>query len=285
MAIVFDIPAWQKTVAVVLAIIVVVSFPIRSEEKIAFLDVGQGDAILIQDGNQQVLVDGGEGTLVLEQLSREMPWFDRVIELIVITHPQRDHMEGLLHVMERYDVGLVVMPRVVNDSLLQEELLNKLIKQNIPYRFGWAGQKMYIGDIQMSVLGPFDTTEAQALTRVDVNNASIITRINFHGISVLLTGDAEASAEALLVQNIPEHFLDVDILKAGHHGSRTSTTSQLLKATTPKIVAISVGKENTFGHPHPTVLNRLEGMPVIRTDEVGTIRFEYVQGEWRLHNE
>ena len=91
---------------------------LRPTDKVVFLDVGQGDAILLQNGSRQVLVDGGQGAVVLQRLSEEMPWFDRTIEVVVLTHPQRDHMEGLLHVLERYDVGMVLLPAATSESKL-----------------------------------------------------------------------------------------------------------------------------------------------------------------------
>lgn len=283
MAVNAEIPFAQYILLVVLAILCVLFIEIRAEEKIAFLDVGQGDAIFFQDGSSQVIIDGGEGSVLLERLAEEMPWFDRHIEVLIPTHPQRDHVEGLVHALERYEVGLIILPRVVNDSLLQEELIAKIIEKNIPYRFAWAGQTIHVGDIHITVVGPFDSDQAEKLAKVDVNNASVMTRIDYHDMSLLLTGDAEAPAEQLLVRSVSADVLNVDVLKAGHHGSRTSTTDQLVQAASPSVVTISVGEENTFGHPHSTVLSRLQSLPVLRTDQMGTIRFVRYQDEWRLH--
>lgn len=256
---------------------------------------GRGDAILLQDGTAQVLIDGGPGMSVLTGLGEEMPWYDRRLEVVVLTHPQRDHMEGLLHVLERYEVGMVLLPWATNSSLMQDEWLKRIIDLDIPYRFAWAGQTMAVGDIQFQILGPFDSDAGQAAIRSDVNNASVMTRVDFCSeeatppgseseagscLSFLLTGDAEKRIESILVSNTASELLDVDIVKAGHHGSNSSTHEQLLKAASPSAAVISVGAENKFGHPREEVLERLGDIPIWRTDEQGSIKFAYLDGRW-----
>ena len=100
---------------------------------------------------------------VLKRLGEELPWFDKTIEVVVVTHPQRDHLEGLLHVMERYNVGLVLLPRAAHSSQLQETWLTKVIDQEIPYRFAWAGQQLAVGDMTFALLGPFDSPAADVV--------------------------------------------------------------------------------------------------------------------------
>lgn len=251
-----------------------------------FLDVGQGDAILLQRESAQVLVDGGAGMGVVRRLSEELPWFDKTIEVVISTHPDRDHLEGLLHVIERYGVKLVVLPYVSHSSQLYGEWLARLEKLraegNTEFRFAEAGQAITIADFSIGVLGP--SQEVLAATRPSkTNNASVITRVDFPNLSFLLTGDAEAGIENALVRRLGDTpLLNVDVLKAGHHGSKTSTTQGLLDATSPSAVVISVGADNSYGHPHPDVMKRLEPFQVWRTDQNGSVEFLRHDSQWLL---
>jgi len=248
------------------------------EDKVVFLDVGQGDAILIQNKTMQVLVDGGQGMAVLRRLGEELPALDRTIEVLISTHPDRDHLEGLLHVLGRYDVKLVLLPRVAAETDLYKEWVRELNARAVPYRFADTGEQLSFGEVHIDVLGPQDSGE---VWRGKTNNASILTRITYAGMSFLLTGDAEASVERNLVQRVAGS-LDVDVLKAGHHGSKTSTTEELLQATTPSAIVISVGAKNRYGHPTAEVLERIKPFQVFRTDKSGSIRFIYEEGKWLL---
>lgn len=253
---------------------------VEAQDKVVFLDVGQGDAILLQDGTYQVLVDGGKGQVVLERLAEEMPEADRKIEVLVLTHPQQDHMEGLLHVLERYQVGLVLLPEVSHTTILQEAWLDALLKSGADFRFAWSGQQLQVGDLELEVLAPFDSQEARAATASDLNNASIVLRATMHGMSVLLTGDAEVRAERLLVEHVPREKLDVDVLKSGHHGSASSSSLSLLEAATPASYVVSVGEDNRYGHPNEEVLARVSPVPVLRTDIHGSVRYVYNGTSW-----
>ena len=247
-----------------------------SEEKIVFLDVGQGDSILLQDGTVQVLVDGGPGMKVLSELGEQMPFIDRKIEIMVLTHPQRDHMEGLLYILDRYDVGLVLLPKVASKTLMQEKWLEKIAQSGTEWRFAWAGQKIKAGEMEISILGPFD----DGVTVRNVNDASVMMRVDYEDLSLLLTGDAEKRVENQLVMKTDRKLLDVDVLKAGHHGSKTSTTQRLLNVVSPGAVVISVGADNKFGHPRSEVLERLGDIPIWRTDRNGAVKFSYLNGQW-----
>lgn len=257
-------------------------------EKVVFLDVGQGDAILLQDDMMQVLIDGGPGNAVLEPLAEELPWNDRYLDVLINTHPDKDHLEGLLHVLERYDVGLVVLPRVQHTSQLYEawlaQLVTLLYERGVNYQFADVGQEIQMEDLVLTVLAPLDGGETLGGA---TNNASVITRVDFHELSLLLTGDAESSAERQLVERYSRvaGLLDVDVLKAGHHGSKTSTSAALLEASSPAAVVISVGADNSYGHPHPTVLQRLEGFRVWRTDQEGSVRFIRQAGQWLMQSQ
>ncbi len=290
---------WEAAAAlagVLLAGILLVPRPV---DKLVFLDVGQGDSILFQDSTAQILVDGGAGMKVVERLGEEMPWFDKTIEVVVSTHPDRDHLEGLLHVLERYEVQLVLLPEISHDSQLYKEWLTRLQHSKdqgeTEYRFASQGQKLEAGDLVIEILGP--SAEVINATRPGkTNNASVITRADFHQLSFLLTGDAEAGIESALVRKydpLPPQtadspfirgrkLLNVDVLKAGHHGSKTSTSQVLLDAVSPSAVVISVGADNSYGHPHPIVLSRLANYQTWRTDQHGSVKFIRTDDQWLL---
>lgn len=270
--------SWLILIALSAAVIAgsfLVSLPAQN---VVFLDVGQGDSVLLQEKTAQVLVDGGARMDELRRLGEEMPFFDKDLEVIISTHPDRDHLEGLLHVLERYDVKLVLLPQVAHTSQLYAEWIKMLKNSNVQVRFAQAGQKITVDDLKIKILGPTEETRAGK-----TNNASVLTRVDFADISFLLTGDAEASVENELVQrfrNTPE--LDIDVLKAGHHGSKTSTSQALLNASSPSAVVISVGADNSYGHPHPTVLSRLTNIQTWRTNQSGSVKFEHVKNQWLL---
>lgn len=247
------------------------------EQKVVFLDVGQGDAILLQDGTAQVLIDGGPGMAVLERLGEELPWFDRRIDVVISTHPDRDHLEGLLHVLERYQVSLVLLPRLPHRSQLQAAWLQRLAtlseEEWLDFRFAWAGQRLRVSDkLSVDFLGPFSAGGEVFAPGGKSNNGAVLARVDFAGLSFLLTSDAEGAIERRLVEEAPGR-LAAAVLKAGHHGSQTSTTRELLRAVSPAAVVISVGQGNRYNHPHPAVLERLAEIELWRTDEDGSVRF------------
>jgi competence protein ComEC len=272
-------------VATVCALLIVAAaFAGIPADKVVFLDVGQGDSILMQKGTRQVLIDGGSGMAVLQRLGEELPWFDRQIEVIVATHPDRDHLEGLLHVMERYEVELVLLPQMPHTSQLQRAWLDKLQdvmdQRRVQYRFAWAGQQVRVSDdLTVRILGPLSENGTIVAPGGKTNNAAVLVRADYAGLSFLLTADAEAVVERRLVQDVGDR-LDVDVLKAGHHGSKTSTTPELLAAATPGAVVISVGGDNRYGHPNEGVLQRLGDVPLWRTDEDGSVRFVREGSRW-----
>jgi competence protein ComEC len=270
-----------KVVVPILFLVLGLTFFVTlSEDKVVFLDVGQGDSILMQEGTVQVLIDGGPGRKVLERLGEEMPWWDRRIEVVILTHPEADHITGLLHVLDRYEVGLVLFPEVVHSSQLQEKWLDEVSASGADWRFAESGQRVEAGDMVLSILGPFESEGMEAAVRASLNNVSVVTRVDYGELSFLLTGDVERRVENMLVQNTNSDLLDVDVLKAGHHGSNTSTYEYIINATTPYAAVISAGADNKFGHPHPEVLSRLGDIPVWRTDQEGSVKFVRLNDGW-----
>ncbi|MDY6875639.1 MAG: DNA internalization-related competence protein ComEC/Rec2 [Chloroflexota bacterium] len=236
---------------------------------VVFLDVGQGDAIFIQTpSGRQVLVDGGPSeTALLSQLGRQMPFWDRTLDVMVLTHPDADHVTGLVPVLERYQVDTVVFREVEVESEVYDYWLQLLEAEGATVYQGEAGLHLVLDEgVEMVVLHP--GAEPVSRTDADVNNNSVVTRLTYGQVSVLLPGDIEAVVEQRLVA---EGALGSTVLKVAHHGSCSSTTPEFLEMVAPEVVVISVGADNDFGHPCAEVLERLKGLPVYRTDEQGAV--------------
>jgi competence protein ComEC len=237
---------------------------------VVFLDVGQGDAIFIQTpSGKQVLIDGGPSeTVLLSQLGRHMPFWDRTLDVVMLTHPDSDHITGLVGVLERYQVDTVVFRAMERDDEVYDQWLKLLTIEDAAIHQGEAGLGLTLDQgLEMTVLHP--GVELFAGTTADSNNNSIVTRLVYGQVSVLLTGDIEAVVEQQLVRD--GAMLASIVLKAAHHGSCTSTTETFLEAVDPEVVVISVGTDNDFGQPCAEVLERLEGLLVFRTDEDGVV--------------
>jgi competence protein ComEC len=266
---------WVVPPLLVLAVLATTAAATMPDDKlrVSFLDVGQGDAILIQRGSQQVLVDGGPSPQLLNlELGKKMPFWDRTIELVVLTHPHADHLTGLVEVLKRYRVERALYPDLEDDSPLYGEWQG-LIKEDINYTFAQAGQKINLGgDVTMEVLNP--QVPPLSGTNSDMNNNSVVLRLCAGEISFLLTADIEREAEFELIAQGSK--LSSTVLKVGHSGSKTSTTPDFLAEVNPAAAVISVG-ENRFGHPSGEVIGRLEkelgAEYIYRTDEQGTIEF------------
>lgn len=240
---------------------------------ISFLNVGQGDAILIQKGSQQVLVDGGPSPQAITlELSSKMPFWDRNIDLVILTHPQSDHITGLVEVLSKYQVEQVLHPDLDSDSPIYDEWLRLIEEKDIESTIACAGQQIDLDGVLIEVLNPqknlFTGTES------DIDNNGVVLHVSIGEISFLLMADLmwQAELELITERAIPKST----VLKVGHHGSATSTTPEFLAVVNPQLAVISVG-ENDFGHPSDEVIARLKDKlgaeNIYRTDEDGTIEF------------
>lgn len=254
------------------------------ELKLVFCQVGQGDSSLIVLGSYQVLVDGGPSTQVIECLSKQMPFWDRTIELVVLTHPQADHMTGLIEVVKRYQVDKLIARSEVNNTAefwqLRQEVLNKQvevvelvagdkikIKEELELEWLWPKEK----GSQEIAWQAGEWQEPQVLgAKIDPNENSQVMMGRFGTFQFLLTGDIDTQIEAELVRS--GQVSDVEVLKVAHHGSKYASSLEFLKASLPDLAVIGVGK-NRFGHPTDKVLERLGKVEakVLRTDEDGTV--------------
>jgi len=260
----------------VMAILVSLTAATMPDERlhVSFLDVGQGDAILIRKGNQQVLVDGGPSPQAIGLgLGEKMPFWDRTIELVVSTHPSADHVAGLIEVLDRYRVEQVLSPALDFQSEIYSEWLRLVGENGIEVTAAQAGQQIDLGGVIIEVLNPpllpFTGTES------DVDNNGVVLRLSLGEIAFLLTADTMWQAEFELIARRAN--LASTVLKVAHHGSDTSTTAEFLAVVNPRLAVISVGADNRFGHPTPEVIARLEdrigAANIYRTDEQGTIEF------------
>jgi competence protein ComEC len=238
--------------------------------------VGQGDAILIQTPNgQNILIDGGPDPQKINlELSEKLPFWDRTIDLMVCTQPQADHITGLVDVLQRYKVKQALEPGVSYNSSIYEEWLRLIEDKEIEYDIARSGQEIDLGNgIALEVLNPPEAFFEG--TSDDVDNNGVVLRLSWGQVSFLFTADIREEAEFELIGQ--RGNLRSTVLKVAHHGSDTSTSQQFLAAVAPEVAIVSVGANNTFGHPSSEVrgrlIERLGEDNIYRTDEDGTIEF------------
>lgn len=232
--------------------------------EVHFIDVGQGDAILISTASQKILVDGGErGNTVLNYLRQEGV---NKLDLVVGTHPHSDHIGGLVNVLQEVAVTEVMDPGVPHTSRLFEEYLALIDEKGIKFTVARAGAARHFEDgLVLQVLHPGEPLSSS------LNNTSIVLKVIFGQVSFLLTGDAEEAAERELLER--GHNLRSTVLKVAHHGSETSSTPDFIGAVRPQVAVITVGENNSYGHPDAAVLELLQeyGAAIYRTDRHGTV--------------
>jgi len=240
---------------------------------VAFLDIGQGDAIYIEAPNgNQILIDGGPSSgALLRALGGVMPFWDRSIDVVIATHPDQDHVGGLPAVIENMRVDSVLTTKNTSDTGAYSAF-EKAATKNDPRRILARANERVILDngVVLEILFPDRDTE-----NWESNTSSIIARLSYGEESFLFTGDAPESIEKYLVSK-SSGTLHSSVLKLGHHGSRTSSSKIFLSAVDPKYAIISAGKNNKYGHPHKEVTNLLGELkiPAVSTYEQGTIIFK-----------
>lgn len=236
------------------------------------LDIGQGDSIFIEGpSGQQVIVDGGRDLSPLEHLGRKMSFFDREIDLMILSHPNFDHMAAFPAILERYRVKAILMTGIEFDLPAYTQMATLIREQNVPVIIADPTKDINLGGgLFLDVIWPPPVYMGKYM-KGDINDSSIVIKVVFGEDSLLLTGDMEEKEEAEVLGSGAD--IDVDILKVAHHGSRSSTSTGFLLAASPDLAVISVGRDNDYGHPHPWVMRRLEhfGVPVRTTAEEGTV--------------
>ena len=239
---------------------------------VTYFDVGQGDAALITTpSGRQVLIDGGPDRSVVRELSRAMPWWDRSLDVVIATHPDADHVSGLIDVLQRYDVSYILEPGVMHDTPQAESLVTLVADEGAEHVLARRGQYIDFGDgVRLEILFP-----DRGVERLETNTASIIARVRYGDTSFLFTGDSPESVERYIA-SLHGRDLESDVLKAGHHGSRTSSSLLFVGFVSPDYAVISRGCDNSYGHPHAEVLrifSRLEAT-ILDTCEEGNVSFE-----------
>lgn len=245
-------------------------------------DVGQGDAILALKGSLQILTDGGPNNKVVDCLSRHMPFWDRTIELVILTHPQLDHYGGLAEVFGRYEVeNFLYNPIYVSAS--GYEVLKKAVGGSGASLLNpKKGMVMRFDLIQIDILHPHtnDLVVGVNPPTGDLNDFSIVYKLSLGDFDALLTGDI--NAKQLDLSNLSESISDLEYIKVPHHGSKNGLNKELLDVVSPKVAVISSGRNNSYGHPHEEVLKLLreKGTKILRTDEIGDVEVITDGGKW-----
>ena len=242
--------------------------------EVDFLDVGQGDSILLRaPGGQNVLIDGGPlAGQVTKRLSENLPLGDKTIDLMILTHPHDDHVAGLINVLKNYQVKKILYTGALHTSPNYLAWLNLIKSKKIPLTIIDHPQLIDLGlGCKINILYPMESFLNKEFE--DLNASSIVLKVEYQGKKILLAGDATTKeVETTLLQ---KHIdVSADVFKASHHGSDTSNSKEFLAAVKPQEIVISVGKDNQFGHPHPRALKRMErtGARIWRTDQRGTVK-------------
>ena len=241
-----------------------------------FLDVGQGDSIFIRTpSGKNILVDGGPDDKVLTELSDVMPFFDRKLDLVVLTHAHSDHLNSLISVLKRYEVSSVLITGALAKGAYYREFLDSIGDARL--LIAESGRDFYFGDgVYFDVVFPIENINGQHFE--NTNNASIVGRVVFGNHAILLTGDAEIESERW--QLLTEFDLSGEIIKLGHHGSRTASSLAYLKNVTPSTGVIQCGVDNKFDHPHSESMENFSTVStgkLLRNDLDGRVHFVFDQ--------
>lgn len=247
-------------------------FSLDGNLKVVFFDIGQGDSIFIETAQgHQILIDGGPGQRVLTKLGKAMPFWDKTIDLVIASHPDYDHLSGLVSVLERYQVKTVLWNGAIVDGALFANWQKALAKEQARVFTAQSGQVIKAGQARFFVLYPLADLAGQSVEK-ESNNSSVVVRLSYGSSDFLFTGDLPIKSETELLasgQNIA-----AKVLKVAHHGSKYSSSPEFLAMAGPQLAVISCGANNTYGHPNQEVLNNLQNFAinVLRTDQKGDIK-------------
>ena len=272
-----------KEILVISLIVLIWWWQERPDENlhVVFCDVGQGDAVLISKGEVQMLIDAGPSGVVMECLENNMPFWDRKIEVVLNTHPDRDHIGGLDEVMEKYEIDKLIINGIKGRNKDSERVVRLVDERGVEVVVAKEGDMIMMGEVEFKVLWP-EEKQGEVLVwkdmdyeieeeREDMNVMSVVGLLSWKDFEVLLTGDI-GQVEELALERMGV-LEKVDILKVAHHGSKFSSSEKFLEKVRPNEAVIMVGAGNSFGHPTEEVLMRLErvGSRIWRTDEQGEI--------------
>jgi competence protein ComEC len=242
---------------------------------VAFLDIGQGDAVYIEAPNgRQMLIDGGPGPILLSRLAAVMPFGDRSIDILMITNPDKDHMAGFVDVLDKFSVGLVLEPGTPKSTTIYKKIQDSIVNHNVKKLIVRRGMRILLDqekNVYLDILFP-----DRDVSTWSANDGSIVAKLVYGKESFMLMGDATKYTEVLMHHNENPEILHANVLKLGHHGSHTSSSELWLEDVQPRFAIISAGLGNHYGHPHQDVLDRLYNLniPYLATLGKGTILFE-----------
>jgi competence protein ComEC len=257
--------------AIGISLAVIVASVLPEKLRVSFLDIGQGDSILIQTpSGHSMIIDGGPSSAVLARIGEQMNYFNHDIDVMVATHPDADHVTGLIPVLEKYDVHAVVTSGEESDTGVFQNVDMRMHDEHADMHIGNAGDVIDFQDgVTATILHPYNGEHFK-----DTNSASVSLVLSYGDETFLLTGDLPSDKESLLLSS---HLLpkNITVYKAGHHGSKYSSGEQLLTYIKPEYAIISAGKDNKYGHPNPEALERLTkyAHEIISTIDRGTISF------------
>jgi len=280
-----------KILLVVLAVIIILLLvswrsSLSHDLKVYFFDVGQGDGMLIRTPSQQnIIIDGGPDNLFINKLGQTLPFYDRTIDLMVLTHAHDDHLFGLIEVLKRYRVKEVLYSGALHTTDAYLQWLKIIRDKKIPLTIAIVGQEFIFGEsksggnpVKLQVLYPLKNLANRQFK--DLNDSSVVTQLTYGQTKFLLMGDLPQAGEGEILKyfqkpdkNLKE--LHSQVIKIGHHGSAGSSALDFLQAVQPDFAVISAGQDNKFGHPSARTIRRLKslGIKIYRTDQLGDILF------------
>lgn len=282
-------------ISLCIALVLIAYSYLHTQTTVVFCDVGQGDGAYIRINNRiDVIIDAGPGRAMLTCLGRHMPFFDRKIEVAIITHPQVDHFGAFNQIIDRYQVDTMLLPPVDNEESEQFQELKRKMGKKTNVQFPHTNDVLQIRKSTLTFLWPTQefitkhtkftkkSTEVLGITSIDVNKYSVMFLYSEGDADILFTGDADPAVLSEVIESIPSNTTEV--LKIPHHGSVNGLSAQFLAHVNPDISVISVGNNNRHGHPSQEILDLLDlhNSPYLRTDEEGDIVFEIRRGRvWR----
>ncbi len=261
---------YKKIVVIFFLLILGVVFYISqdgdvSKAKVVFFNIGQGDSSLISlPQDNQILIDGGPSEKILSSLGKYIPFYDKDIELVVLTHPHADHLRGVNHVLENYNVKNILISGSFYESGVFSKFLELLESEEAQVYIAQKGDKIFWRREKiMEVIWPDRILLGREFR--NIHDSNIVSEVFLGGVKFLFTGDLEEEIEKILVNS--KNLQDINVLKVGHQGSKTSSSWSFLNEILPEVAVIPVGN-NSYGHPHQIVLDRLEelGSKIFRTD-------------------
>lgn len=263
---------------------VIFALPEQGVLEVCFLNVGQGDSILINNHNgKQLLIDGGPGAKIKDEIGDCQPFYDRTIEVVLLTHPHYDHVSGLRWILENYRVDQVYFSGLEYNTNTYQEFEDTTGANSVPMSKIVAGDKLALGDkVRLEILYPQAALKLKSLK--NANNTSIVAKLYYADSSFLFTGDIEKDLQEQILKQ-KGGLLEADVLKVPHQGSSDAACPSFYKRVSPFVSVISVGADNPYGHPDREALNLLKYSSVLRTDKHGTIQIFTDGKNWDIVTE